>query len=115
MEEFTEGVRDLHQQVRRLDTLLHERTTVADLSERRADAAHATAEETRRRLRWLLVAGLFVALVWTPVTAYGAVWTHEKVRNNCYPTVAFEPDPVPIPASGEPWYCGMFPGTDHPE
>lgn len=110
MEELSAGVRDLHERVGRLDELLQADRVVEDLREKRADAAHDVAERTSRRVRLMLVAGVLVAFGWTPLTAYGAVWVHELVRNNCYASVEFADQP-PAPAD-EPWYCGAFPGTD---
>lgn len=113
MEELTAGVRALHDRVEKLDDLLHEHRDTADLREKLGAAAMRHADNTRallRRVAILLAAGL---LIWTPVVAYAAVWAHEKVRNNCYPVLWLEE-----PASShvhEPWYCGLFPGTDHKE
>lgn len=118
MEDFEEGVRALHQRVGELDALLQQRSLVADLADRRADAAHDEAETAHReaarnsrRIRRLFTAGVAVALLWTPLTAYGAVWTHELVRNNCYPGVIYD---EPARPGGEPWFCHIFPGTDRP-
>lgn len=119
MEELTQGIRELHTRVGDLDALLRERSMVTDLSERRADAAHEqatvaqhAAQLNSRRIRVLWICGLFVALLWTPLTAYGAVWVHERIRNNCYPGALYVAGPPP---SVEAWYCGIFPGTsrDH--
>jgi hypothetical protein len=114
MQEFDAGVRDLHERVERLDGLLHERTTIADLTDKRADAAHATAEDTRRRQRWIVAVIAAGMLVWSPTVAYAAVYGHELVRNNCYPGVALMEPPggwLPAYAVDQPWYCGLFPGT----
>ncbi len=108
MEDFAEGVRALHQRVAQLDSLLQERSVVTDLADRRADAAADLAERNTGRINRLFVAGLLVALLWTPATAYGAVWLHERVRNHCYPGVVYE---AGNPPAAEPWYCGAFPGT----
>lgn len=118
MREFSEGVRELHERVEALDGLLHERTAVADLSERRADAAHAVSERNTHRIRLLWIAGVVVAFLWTPMTAYAAVWVHERVRNTCLPSVLLveyvNGEDVRLDGP-EPWYCGIFPGTRHPE
>lgn len=118
MEELTRGIQDLHQRVEDLDTLLHQRTLVADLRERRVEAAHEVAEHNTVRIKRLWAAGLAVAFLWTPVTAYGAVWMHERVRNTCLPDVllvqVLDGNKNPSVAS-EPWYCGMFPGTGRPQ
>jgi hypothetical protein len=111
MEQLTQGVRDLHQRVSRLDELLQEHRGTANLQERLSAAAHDTAEATRRLVRRLLVLMAVGLLLWTPVVAYGAVWVHEKIRNNCYPGVML----VLNPPVEEPWYCTLFPGTDHPQ
>lgn len=107
-DEFETGVRDLHEKVGRLDELLNQRTIVTDLADRRADAAHAVAEEATKKIRRVIVACALVAFLWTPLTAYGAVWMHERVRNHCYPGVTYQAE---TPPADEPWYCGAFPGT----
>lgn len=112
MEELSEGVRELHQRVEALGELLHRTGEATDFSDRRADAAHDVAERNSFRIRRLFVAGLIVAFGWTPFTAYGAVWVHERVRNTCYPGVVHVEG---HPTAGEaPWYCGIFPGTGRP-
>jgi hypothetical protein len=113
MDDFTAGVRELHQRVGDLDNLLRADAIARDLSEKLGDAAAAKAERAQNLMRRVLTVLTVGLLLWTPVVAYGAVWLHEKVRNNCYPVVAFDATPVPRPAEGEPWYCGLFPGTDH--
>lgn len=118
MEELTRGVQDLHKRVEDLDTLLHQRTIVADLRERRADAAHEVAEQNVTRIKHLWIAGLIVAFLWTPITAYGAVWVHERVRNTCLPDVLLVQllDGNKHPSiAHEPWYCGIFPDTGQPQ
>lgn len=112
MEEFDAGVRELHERVGRLDDLLRQAGTVTDLADRRSDAAHEQAEKNHRRIRRLWIAGLIVAFLWTPTTAYSAVWLHERVRNHCYPGVVYA---EPARPGGEPWYCGAFPGTGRPD
>ena len=107
-EELSRGVHDLHERVEQLDDLLRSRVSTADLRERRADAAHQRAEENSHRIRRLWLAGLAVALLWTPSTAYGAVWMHERIRNHCYPGVMFTAE---NPPAVEAWYCNIFPGT----
>jgi hypothetical protein len=109
MEELSAGIRDLHDRVRHLDEQLRERGETHDLHERLGAAAMEVAELTRSRIRWLWAAGMMVALLWTPATAYGAVWFHELVRNTCYPAVVLEHR---HPAE-QPWYCSIFPGTHH--
>lgn len=118
MEELTQGVRELHARVGHLDDLLHERTVIADLADRRADAAHDAAERNLGRIKRLWAAGMAVAFLWTPMTAYSAVWMHERVRNTCLPDVLLVQvlDGNKNPSlDHEPWYCGMFPGTGRPQ
>jgi len=112
-EQLHEGVRDLHDRVTRLSDSLQADRVARDLSERLAGAADETAERTRSRLHHVAVVLALGLLLWTPLTAYGAVWLHEKVRNNCYPLAAYGQPAAPPPAEEE-WYCGLFPGTDHP-
>ncbi len=109
MQPFGEGVRDLHERVARLDELLTVQVRADVFREKRADAAVDRAEKNTVKIRQLWTAGLLVTLLWTPTTAYGAVWMHEKIRNNCYPGAIHIEGPPP---GGEAWYCGIFPGTD---
>jgi hypothetical protein len=117
MKELTEGVRALHQRVEQLDEQLHEHRGLADLREKLGAAAIAQAENTRALLRKMIVVQIVGLVLWTPVVAYGAVWMHERVRNTCLPTVLLvdylNGDEHPVPGV-EPWYCGIFPGTNHP-
>lgn len=113
MDELHEGVRDLHERVARLSDSLQADRVARDLSERLAGAADETAERTRSRLHHVAVVLALGLLLWTPLTAYGAVWLHEKVRNNCYPAAVYDVLIPPTPVE-EQWYCGLFPGTDHP-
>lgn len=119
MEKLTADVRALHDQVRRLDSLLHQAGTVTDLADKRADAAHDQAERNNRRIRRLFAAGLVAAFLWTPATAYFAMWMHERVRNTCLPSSLLvdyvNGDRTPDLTRDEPWYCDLFPGTGHPE
>jgi hypothetical protein len=118
MEELTAGVRELHQRVGHLDDLLRERDVTTDLSEKLSAAAHDVAEQNTRRIRLLWIVGTVVALLWTPMTAWGAMWMHERVRNTCLPSVLLVEyvggDREPNLDRNEPWYCGIFPGTNHP-
>lgn len=117
MEELEAGVRSLHEQVRNLDDLLREGQVERDLSERLTAAASQQAEEASRLavlthglVRTMVVVVALGLLVWTPFVAYGAVWFHELVRNQCYSYGAI------LRHDGDaPWYCGIFPGTfGHP-
>lgn len=115
MEELTAGIRDLHDRVKHLDDQLRERGEATDLHERLGAAAMQVAERTRAGMRWLWIVGTLVALVWSPLVAYGAVWSHEKIRNDCYPVAVWDVAPPPGPLRRpEPWWCHAFPGTDHP-
>lgn len=103
------------QMMRRLDDiddLFSRQEQERDYSEKLGAAAWAEAEGAKvtatsvqrltQRIAKVLAVGL---LLYTPLIAYGAVWMHERVRNDCYPVAS----PVT-----EPWFCGLFPGTNHP-
>lgn len=111
MEELAAGIRELHERVASLDSLLKIDARARDLSERMGVAASVQAEEASRLARVahdlsrrMTVVVAFALVIWTPVVAYGAVWFHELVRNTCYQS-ATQVD--------EAWYCGIFPGTGH--
>lgn len=98
-----------------IDELFSRQEQERDFSERlgaaaldMAEGAKVTAAGVARlthRIATVLAVGL---LLWTPVVAYGAVWMHERVRNTCYPLGVAQGQ------ADEPWYCGIFPGTNHP-
>jgi hypothetical protein len=106
------GARDAHRELDGVDDALAELFTTRDLHERLVSGTAAVVETTAAdaRQRWgrMRVAMVVLALLWTPTTAYAAVWTHEVVRNTCYG--AGLPGELPVPLQDH-WYCGMFPGT----
>lgn len=114
MEELSAGIRDLHDRVKHLDAALREHQGTTDLREKLGAAAHEEAKRTAGQLRKIALIVAAGLLIWSPAVAYGAVWGHEAVRNNCYPTWAVREQgpPVVVPVQDEPWFCSLFPGTN---
>lgn len=116
-QQYVRDARAMLERLDRIDRIFREERATRDLHERLAEGAAReaeTAQETARHsvalLRYVMVVVAVGLLFWTPVVAYGAVWFHEKVRNTCYPFVQVT---EPFPALyNEPFYCGMFPGTN---
>lgn len=116
MQELEAGIRELHERVASLDTLLREDRETRDLHEKLGAATASQAEEAvdLARMVQAFVRKVFIIvtvamLTWTPFIGYGSVWVHEKMRNNCYPGNQLTEPGSP---SRDPWYCTLFPGTD---
>lgn len=116
-ERYIPQVQELLARLEKIDALFESASIRRDFSEKLNAAAVHTANEANersevlvnafRRVRLMIAIGL---LLWTPFVAYGAVWMHEKIRNNCYVVTYNNTHPTNIDGA---WYCNLFPGTDH--